>query len=233
MRPIKFELDFLEQPTGSVLVSFGKTKVLCTTMIEEGVPKFITDENSAWLTAEYAMLPGSTLVRKQRRKVGGELDGRSIEIGRLIGRALRASIDLENLGNFTIYIDCDVVQADGGTRTAAISGAFLALRVAIQKLMLEGVIKENPIERQVAACSVGIVDGEPTLDLCFHEDARAEVDMNVVMDDKGNFIEVQGRSEKKVFSREQLNELLDLAAKGNQAILEEQERVFNEVYLCY
>lgn len=233
MRELSFEINYTSQPMGSVLVSFGETKVLCTVMVEEGVPKFVTEENQAWLTAEYSMLPGSTLVRKQRRKIGGEMDGRSVEIGRLIGRSLRAGIDLRDMGSFTIYIDCDVLQADGGTRTAAISGAYLALRVAIQHMIEKGLIRENPIERHIAAVSVGIVDGEMALDLCFHEDARADVDMNVIMDHEGNFIEIQGSSEKKVFSREQLDALLDLASSGVKQVFEEQEKVFDEMYLRY
>lgn len=228
MRPIKFECGYTDHPNGSVLVSFGQTRVLCTVMAEAGVPNFLQDRGQGWLTAEYSMLPGSTLIRKKRRTISGENDGRTVEIQRFIGRSLRSCIDLEVLGDYTLLVDCDVLQADGGTRTAAISGAYLALKLAIDDLLDKGMIRSNPLTRSIAAVSVGMIDRELTLDLCFQEDSRAEVDLNVVMDDSGNYIEVQGTGEKAVYTRDELNRMLDLAEQGIRQILAEQERCFEE-----
>ena len=191
LRPISFQCGYTDHPNGSVLVSFGQTRVLCTVMAEAGVPNFLQGRDQGWLTAEYSMLPGSTLIRKKRRTISGENDGRTVEIQRFIGRSLRSCIDLEALGEYTLLVDCDVLQADGGTRTAAISGASLALKLAIDDLLDKGMIRSNPLVRNIAAVSVGMIDDNMTLDLCFHEDSRAQVDLNVVMDDQGSYIEIQ------------------------------------------
>lgn len=225
-RPIRFECGYTKHANGSVLASFGDTKVLCTVMCEEGVPNFVQGKDQGWLTAEYSMLPGSTIIRKKRRTISGENDGRTVEIQRFIGRCLRNCIDLKLLGEYTLYVDCDVLQADGGTRTAAISGAYLALRLAIDDLLDKGFLHVNPLVRHIAAVSVGKVDGELVLDLCFQEDSRAEVDLNVVMDHEGHFIEVQGNGEKRVFSRAELDQMLDVAGKGIKGILEIMEEQF-------
>lgn len=214
LRPVRITRNYLLHPDGSVLMEMGDTKVICTAMVEEGVPRFLKGAGQGWVTSEYAMLPGSTGQRKQRSVSKGKIDGRSSEIQRLIGRSLRNVVDMEKLGERTIWIDCDVIQADGGTRTASITGAFVALSDAISKLMEAGLVKENPIKAMVAAISVGIVKGIPLLDLCYEEDSAADVDMNVVMTDKGEFIEIQGTGEAAPFSREVLDELLRLASKG-------------------
>lgn len=228
MRPIAFECGYTKHPNGSVLVSFGETKVLCTVMAEPGVPNFLQGANKGWLTAEYSMLPGATIIRKKRRTISGENDGRTVEIQRFIGRSLRSSIDLEALGEYTLMVDCDVLQADGGTRTAAVSGAYLALKLAIDDLLDQGMIRSNPLVRNIAAVSVGKINGNMTLDLCFAEDSRAQVDLNVVMDDAGNYIEIQGTGEETVFSRHELAQMLDLAEQGIREILEKQEQSFEK-----
>ena len=228
MRPIRFECGYTKHPNGSVLVSFGETKVLCTVMVQEGVPNFLQGSSKGWLTAEYSMLPGATIIRKKRRTISGENDGRTVERQRFIGRSLRSCIDLEALGEYTLMVDCDVLQADGGTRTAAISGAYLALKLAIDDMLNKALIKDNPLVRNIAAVSVGKLDGEFRLDLCFLEDSRAEVDLNVVMDDQGNFIEIQGTGEETVYSREDLNKMLDMAESGIHRIIQEQEKSFEE-----
>lgn len=214
----------LDNPTGSALIDCGKTKVICTAMIEESVPPWMgnDDENeSGWLTARYGMLPGSGDTRIRRERKGAR--GRTKEIQRLIGRSLRAALDMDSLGPRTIWIDCDVLQADGGTRTASVTGAWVALMLAIDKLMLDGVIEQNPVVEQVAATSVGLVDGEVMLDLCFKEDFNADVDMNVVMDSKGNYIEVQATGEGTTFTREQHDAMLDAAEEGIQELLAVQK----------
>lgn len=224
LRKISIIPDYTEMAAGSVLVCCGKTRVLCTASVQEGVPPFLKGKGTGWLTAEYAMLPGATPQRKQRD--GVKKDGRSVEIQRLIGRSLRAACDLTRMGERTIYIDCDVLQADGGTRTASITGGFAALCLAVDKLMQEGKMQDSPIVKQVAAISVGIVDRECTLDLEYAQDSRAEVDMNVVMtrDAKGNFgfVEVQGTGEHGCYSREELNRLLDLGEKGVGELMQAQ-----------
>lgn len=212
LRPVTFESDFVEYPEGSVLVFFGKTRVLCNVTIEEGVPPWMANKGRGWLTAEYAMLPRATQERT-RREVNGP-GARSQEIKRLIGRALRMAVDLEQLGERTILLDCDVIQADGGTRTASITGGYVAVAIALQRLVEMGILPMLPIKSQVAAISVGMIEQQAMLDLCYVEDASAEVDMNVVMNDNGEFIELQGTGEHSGFSRKQLNELLDLAEKG-------------------
>jgi ribonuclease PH len=208
LRPIDVAPDFVEQAHGSVLISFGRTRVLCTATVEDGVPRWLVGSGRGWLTAEYGMLPASTGERTQREARSGRQGGRTVEIQRLVGRSLRAAYDLEELGERTVWLDCDVIQADGGTRTAAITGAWIALARAARKMAF-------PLPSQrVAAVSVGIVAGEALLDLDYEEDSSAEVDMNVVMLGDGRLVEVQATAERNAFSREQLDELTDLAAGG-------------------
>jgi ribonuclease PH len=221
LRPLEIEPDYLEQANGSALISFGKTRVLCTASIEEGVPRWLSGRGRGWLTAEYSMLPASTGQRTQREASSGKQKGRTVEIQRLIGRALRAVADLDALGERTLWIDCDVIQADGGTRCAAISGAYVAARRALDHMGLGKVLTDS-----VGAVSVGMVEGEPVLDLDYVEDSSAEVDVNVVMAGDGRLIEVQATAERSPLDREQLDELLDLAAGGIEEIgLAQQEAV--------
>ena len=216
LRPITIERGWSEQAEGSALISFGKTKVLCTASFTNGVPRWLNGKGRGWVTAEYAMLPRSTNERMDREAVKGKIGGRTHEISRLIGRSLRAVIDTKALGENTIVIDCDVLQADGGTRTAAITGAYVALADAIEWGRDKGFIGKNskPLIDSVAAVSVGIIDGEPMLDLAYVEDVRAETDMNVVVTGRGLFVEVQGTAEGAPFDRDELNALLDLALGG-------------------
>jgi ribonuclease PH len=216
LRPISFETGIAPHATGSVLISFGATRVICAATIEPGVPTWMKQQGvkGGWLTAEYSMLPYSTLERKSRDISRGKIDGRTVEIQRLIGRSLRAIIDLGKLGPNTLWVDCDVLQADGGTRTAAITGAYLAARLAVQKLIDSKKIAENPLADSVAAVSVGVFDGHELLDLAYTEDRDASVDFNVVMTGRGQFVEVQGSGEEATFSHEQLQSLLVLAQKG-------------------
>jgi ribonuclease PH len=213
LRPLELEVDYLEQPQGSALISLGRTRVLCTASIEEGVPRWLKGAGRGWMTAEYGLLPASTGERTAREASTGRQKGRTVEIQRLIGRALRSVTDLEALGERTLWLDCDVLQADGGTRCAAISGAYVAARRALDRLGLGRALTDS-----VAAVSVGLVDGEPTLDLDYSEDSRAEVDVNVVMSGDGRLIEVQATAEGARFSRDQLDEMLDLARAGIQEI---------------
>lgn len=219
LRPVHMQTNFLRNAP-SCLIECGGTRVLCTACVSDGVPPFLRGTGRGWLTAEYAMLPASTATRKSRD--GLHRDGRGVEISRLIGRSLRQAVDLEKLGERTITLDCDVLEADGGTRTASITGAFVALVLAVDRLMRDGALQDTPIKRQVAAVSVGIVGGKPVLDLCYAQDSQADVDMNVVMDGEGNFIEVQGTGEGAVFARRELNTLLDLAAEGIRSLLAAQ-----------
>ena len=216
LRPITFEAGIAPHATGSVLVAFGATRVVCAAMIEPKVPSWMRQQGvkGGWLTAEYSMLPYSTLERKPRDISKGKLDGRTVEIQRLIGRSLRAVIDLQKLGDNTLWIDCDVLQADGGTRTASITGAYLAARLAVQKLLDEKRLAENPIADSIAAVSVGLFGGRELLDLNYVEDKDAEVDANVVMTGRGQFVEVQSSGEETTFSPEQLQSLLALAQTG-------------------
>ena len=214
LRPVTFERGWLEQAEGSALVSFGRTRVLCTASFTAGVPRWLKDSGKGWVTAEYAMLPRSTNTRNDRESVKGRLGGRTQEISRLIGRSLRAIIDMNALGENTIVLDCDVLQADGGTRTAAITGAYVALADAVSWAQGQGLVKGSPLIDTVAAVSVGIIDGEPRLDLHYDDDVRAETDMNVVMTGSGKFVEVQGTAEGEPFDRALLEQLLDLAADG-------------------
>ncbi len=226
LRSIRFQNHIAPYATGSTLIEWGNTRVICGVSIDEGVPRWMKEQNvkGGWLTAEYSMLPYSTLTRKARDISKGKLDGRSQEIQRLIGRSIRAAVDLEKLGQRTIWIDCDVLQADGGTRTAAITGSFVALSLAIRKLLVDGKLKESPILHGIAAVSVGIVGGHPMLDLCYVEDAAAEVDMNLVMNDDGDFIELQGSGEESTFSQEQLDSMLGLGKQGIRQLLNIQQQ---------
>jgi ribonuclease PH len=225
MRNVTFTKDFTKHAEGSVLVAFGDTKVICTASIDNRQPRWIRDETQGWVTAEYGMLPRSTHDRMGREAARGKQSGRTQEIQRLIGRSLRACIDLQKLGPRTITLDCDVIQADGGTRTASISGAFVAMQLAINELINNGTLDENPIHQNVAAISVGIFDGTPVLDLDYAEDSSAETDMNVVMDQAGRFIEIQGTAEGAPFSREEMDTLLALAEKGINEIIDAQNAV--------
>jgi ribonuclease PH len=222
MRPVRMSRNFVQHAEGSVLVEFGTTRVICTASVEERVPPFLKGKGKGWVTAEYGMLPRSTHTRMQREAVRGRQDGRTMEIQRLIGRALRAVIDLEALGERTITIDCDVIQADGSTRTAAISGGFVALADAVRHLAGKGVIRKNPLYGQVASVSVGIYRGIPILDLDYAEDSEAETDMNVVMNDAGAFIELQGTAEGHAFHQEELLAMLALSRVGIEQILKKQ-----------
>ncbi len=228
LRDIKITRNYLMHPDGSVLMETGNTKVICTAIVEDGVPRFLKGKGQGWVTSEYGMLPGSTGQRKQRSASRGKVDGRASEIQRLIGRTLRTVVDMEKLGERTIWIDCDVIQADGGTRTASITGAYVALEDAISKLMENGEIDENPLKSMVAAVSVGIVKGIPMLDLCYEEDSQADVDMNVVMTDKNEFIEIQGTGEAAPFSKNVLDELLRLAKKGINELNEFQKKALED-----
>lgn len=222
LRPISIITDYIKHAEGSVLIEFGDTRVLCVASIEDRVPPFLEGRGQGWVTAEYAMLPRAGNTRSQRESVAGKIGGRTHEIQRLIGRSLRAALDLRALGERTITLDCDVLQADGGTRTASITGAWIALQRATKRLKEQGILRVDPVKLSVAAVSVGIVKGQELLDLNYGEDSRAEVDANVVMTDKGEFIEVQGTAEGKPYSRAQLDELLALAEKGIRELQEIQ-----------
>ena len=225
MREIRIAGDYIKHPAGSVLIEFGDTKVICTATFSEGVPPFLKGSGTGWVTGEYGMLPASTHTRNQREARKGKVDGRSQEISRLLGRALRASVDMTKLGENTIIIDCDVLQADGGTRTASITGGFVALQLAVNKMLAQGILAENPVIQPVAAVSVGIIDGVPMLDLNYEEDSSAEVDLNLVAGADGKIVEIQGAAEKLAFGRDQLNELLDLGFKGLDALFAAQKKV--------
>ena len=216
LRTVRFQNDIAPYATGSTLIEWGNTRVICGVTVEESVPRWMKEQGvtGGWITAEYSMLPYSTLQRKARDITRGKLDGRSQEIQRLIGRAMRAALDLEKLGTRTIWVDCDVLQADGGTRTAAITGAYVALALAMRKLVAEGKLGEEPIRHAIAAVSVGIVQSQALLDLCYTEDAAAEVDLNLVMNSAGDFIELQGTGEEATFSETQLADMLVLGKGG-------------------
>ncbi|WP_263145996.1 ribonuclease PH [Pseudomonas sp. RIT-PI-AD] len=224
LRPIRITRHYTKHAEGSVLVEFGDTKVICTASVESGVPRFLKGQGQGWLTAEYGMLPRSTGERNQREASRGKQGGRTLEIQRLIGRSLRAALDMTKLGDNTIYLDCDVIQADGGTRTASITGAMVALADALNVLKKRGAIKggQSPLKQMVAAVSVGMYQGEPVLDLDYLEDSAAETDLNVVMTEAGGFIEIQGTAEGEPFQPEQLNAMLALAQKGVAELFELQ-----------
>lgn len=225
LRPIRFQNNIAPYATGSTLIEWGNTRVICGVTIEENVPRWMKDQGvtGGWITAEYSMLPYSTLTRKARDITKGKIDGRSQEIQRLIGRAMRATLDLDKLGQRTICVDCDVLQADGGTRTAAITGAYVALVIALRRLLASGKLAENPILHAVAAVSIGIVNNQALLDLCYTEDVGATVDFNMVMNSAGEFIELQGTGEEASFTETQLAELLTLGKAGVRQLLEAQE----------
>jgi ribonuclease PH len=224
LRPVSFQRDFTEMTSGSVLVAFGRTRVLCTVSLEEEIPRWLRGRGSGWVTAEYSMLPGSSPERVRRSLT----NGRSQEIQRLIGRALRSVCDLVALGERSLTVDCDVLQADGGTRTAAVCGGYLALHDALSRLVAAGVLPGHPLTDHLAAVSVGIIDGEARLDLPYAEDSRAEVDFNVVMTGSGRFVEVQGTAEGAPFSRSELDGLVDLAAGGIAQLVDLQRRYLSE-----
>ncbi|MBT5892164.1 MAG: ribonuclease PH [Chromatiales bacterium] len=214
LRPMQLTTDYTDNAAGSVLAEFGNTRVLCTASVEATVPRFLKGRGQGWVTAEYGMLPGSTHTRVRREAAAGRQGGRTLEIQRLIGRSLRAAVNLDALDGFTITLDCDVLQADGGTRTTSICGAWVALAIAVESMLEQKKIKKNPLMGQVAAISVGIYNGMPVLDLDYPEDSNAETDMNVVMNEAGGFIEVQGTAEGHAFQRNELDQLLVLAEKG-------------------
>lgn len=229
IRDIKITRDYTRYAEGSVLIEMGETKVICTASIEDKVPPFLRNSGTGWINAEYSMLPRSTHQRKIRESSRGKIDGRTQEIQRLIGRAIRSVVDLEKIGERTIWVDCDVIQADGGTRTASITGAFVAVVDAIYKLYKSKAIKEMPIRNFVSAISVGIVKQTHMLDLCYEEDSTAQVDMNVIMTDSGEFVEVQGTGEERPFSRNDLNELLALGELGNRELIKAQRKALGEI----
>ena len=230
LRPLRFQNHIAPYAAGSTLIEWGNTRVICGVTIEETVPRWMKEQGvkGGWITAEYSMLPYSTLQRKQRDSAKGKIDGRSQEIQRLIGRAMRAALDLNKLGERTVWVDCDVLQADGGTRTAAITGAFVALSLAVKKLMAEKKLAQSPILNAVAAASVGIVNGRPLLDLCYTEDVAAAVDMNLVMNAAGEFIEVQGTGEEATFTEAQLADLLALGKTGIRELFTAQGKALAE-----
>ena len=223
LREINITPDYLIHPEGSVLIAMGKTKVICTATVEEKVPPFMKGENKGWVTAEYSMLPRATGMRTVRESTRGKVGGRTMEIQRLIGRSLRSVIDLSLLGERTVLVDCDVIQADGGTRTASITGAYVACVLAFGKLKLEKKIEKLPVTDFLAATSVGKVEGQLLLDLCYQEDSKAEVDMNLVMTGKGSLVEIQGTGEESTFTRAELEEMILLGEKGIQQLIQAQK----------
>jgi ribonuclease PH len=227
MRTVRFTKDFISTAKGSVLVEMGGTRVICTASVDENVPGWMRFQNvpGGWVTAEYSMLPAATQDRTQREAAKGRIGGRTMEIQRLIGRSLRAVVDLQKLGRRQIYLDCDVIQADGGTRTASITGAYVALKLAVDRLLKEGLLKEDPVLEGLAAISVGINKGVPILDLCYLEDSSAEVDANFVMTESGKIIEVQGTAEGAPFSKDELMQMMALAEKGIDELVQLQKTV--------
>ncbi len=223
LRPIRFTPDFVRTAEGSVLIEAGNTRVLCNATIEQGVPSWLRNSGRGWVTAEYGMLPRATLTRTARESERGKVGGRTHEIQRLIGRSLRSVVDMKALGERTVILDCDVIQADGGTRTAAITGASVALALALGKLVSAGTLKTSPLRQMIAATSVGIVDGNTLLDLCYEEDSRATVDMNVVMLSSGGLVETQATAEKDSYTRSELDRMLDLAEAGIRHLLAAQQ----------
>lgn len=228
IRDIKITRNFIRTAEGSVLISMGNTRIVCTATIEDKVPPFLKDQKKGWITAEYSMLPRATKMRTIRESTAGRISGRTHEIQRLIGRALRSVVDLSIIGERTIWIDCDVLEADGGTRTAAITGAFICLTDAIDYALRNGLIERTPIKDYLAAISVGIVEGEPLIDLCYLEDSIAEVDMNIVMTGSGRFVEIQGTAEGNPFSKSTLDNLIKLAEEGISKLIEIQKKLIEE-----
>lgn len=229
LRKVNIVRDYLKYPQGSVLIEMGDTKIICTAMVEERVPHFLKGSNQGWITAEYSMLPGSTATRKIREAARRRIEGRTQEIQRMIGRVLRTVVDLKSIGERTVWIDCDVIQADGGTRTASITGAYVALADALHGLYKDEKIKKFPLLDFVSAVSVGVVKGDVLLDLCFEEDFKAEVDMNIAMTGSEEFIEIQGTGEENAFPRNQLDDLLDLSESGNKLLIEKQKEVLADI----
>jgi ribonuclease PH len=229
LRTTRITPNYLLHAEGSVLIEVGRTKVICTASIEDRVPPFLRGQGKGWVTAEYGMLPRATTTRTQREATAGKVGGRTQEIQRLIGRSLRSVVEMEKLGERTVWIDCDVIQADGGTRTASITGGFVALALAIQRLRAQNALNSMPITDYVAATSVGIINGTPMLDLAYDEDSRAEVDMNVIKTGSGRFIEVQGTAEGKPFDRDALDGLIDLAGAGITALVGLQREIVGQV----
>lgn len=231
MRPLNIVPDFISTAEGSVLIELGNTRVICTASVEESVPTFLRNSGKGWITAEYGMLPRSTLTRTARESSRGRVGGRTHEIQRLIGRSLRAVTDLSRLGERTIWIDCDVIQADGGTRTASITGAFVALGLALQKLVEAGTLTSAPLRDFVAATSIGIVDGEIMLDLTYEEDSRAQVDMNLVLTGAKKIVEIQGTAEQQPFDDGQLRRMMELARRGIESLIAKQQAVLSNLLL--
>jgi ribonuclease PH len=231
IRPVNITAEFVSTAEGSVLIEVGNTRVICTASVDETVPTFLRGTGRGWVTAEYGMLPRATLTRTPRESMRGRIGGRTHEIQRLIGRSLRAVMDMQRLGERTIVLDCDVIQADGGTRTASITGAFVALGLALEKLVEAGTLTSLPLKDFVAAVSVGIVDGEPLLDLNYEEDSRADVDMNLVMTAGGKFVEIQSTAEHQAFDENQLEKMMELARKGIQLLLTKQQSVLKGLAL--
>ena len=231
MRPVSIIPNYISTAEGSALIEVGNTRVICTASVEETVPAFLRNSGKGWITAEYGMLPRSTLTRSPRESARGRVGGRTHEIQRLIGRSLRAVTDLQKLGERSIFLDCDVIQADGGTRTASITGAFVALGLAFEKLVEAGTLTAAPLKDFVAAVSAGIVDGEPLLDLCYEEDSRADVDMNFVMTAGNKFVEVQATAEHQVFDDAQLKNMITLARQGLQSLITKQQSVLKSLVL--
>jgi ribonuclease PH len=225
LRPLSITPSYIKTADGSVLIEVGDTKVICTVKLEERVPPFLRNSGKGWITAEYGMLPGSSQVRIGRESARGKIGGRTHEIQRLIGRSLRAIADLKSLGERTIWIDCDVIQADGGTRTASITGAYVALVEAMRRWLSNGIVNVDPIRDSVAAVSIGIVDGKILLDLAYEEDSRADVDMNFVMTGSGKFIEVQGTAESTPFTKKQMERMTEIAQEGIRELLKAQEKI--------
>jgi ribonuclease PH len=229
MRPVNIVPDYISTAEGSALIEIGNTRVICTASVEESVPPFLRNSGRGWVSAEYGMLPRATLTRSPREAARGKVGGRTHEIQRLIGRSLRAVTDMEHLGERTILIDCDVIQADGGTRTASISGGFVALGLAAEKLVQSGTLTALPLRDLVCAISVGVVDGQPLLDLCYEEDSRADVDMNLVMTGSNRFVEVQASAERQVFDETQLQGMMRLARTGLESLLIMQKAILGEL----
>lgn len=226
LRPVSINIDVMKYAEGSAMIEMGETRVLCCASVEESVPPFLKDTGTGWVTAEYSMLPRATKERTRRESTRGKIGGRTQEIQRIIGRVLRSIVDFEKLGERSIIVDCDVVQADGGTRTASITGAYVAVKHAVMELLNEGVLKHDPIIDSVAAVSVGIVENQTLLDLNYVEDSTAEVDLNIAMTGSGRFVEIQGTAEGSPFERDNLNTLLDLATKGVDELIEIQKNCF-------
>jgi len=229
LRPLKITPSYLKTADGSVLIEVGDTKVICTAKLEERVPQFLRNSGKGWITAEYGMLPGSSQVRIGREASRGKIGGRTHEIQRLVGRSLRAIADLRSLGEKTIWVDCDVIQADGGTRTASITGAYVAFREAVASWLTKGLLAADPIKDSVAAVSVGIIDGKVLLDLSYEEDSRADVDMNFVMTGSGKFVEVQGTAESAPFTGKQMERMTEIAQEGIRELLKAQKKVLASI----